>query len=64
MKTTKQIQAIKRSMILKYFNEDYADRIEKDMEELNTIMAGLDERTVYDYTCRNNNVPSIYRVTN
>lgn len=45
---------------LSHFNEEYADRIERDIEELNTILASLNERTVYDYTCRNNNVPSVY----
>lgn len=45
---------------LAHFNEEYTDRIERDNEELNTILASLNEQTVYDYTCRNNNVPSVY----
>jgi len=48
---------------LAHFNEEYADRIERDNEELNTILASLNEKSVYDYTCRNNNVSSIYRTT-
>ena len=60
MKTT-AVKAMKRSMFLCHFNEEYADRIEQDIEELNTIMASLNERTIYNYTCRDNNVSSIYR---
>jgi hypothetical protein len=51
---------MKRSMFLCHFNEEYADRIEQDIEELNILMASLNEQTIYDYTCRNNNVPSVY----
>jgi hypothetical protein len=59
MKTT-AVKAMKRSMVLCHFNEEYADRIEQDIEELNILMASLNEQTIYDYTCRNNNVPSVY----
>ena len=58
---TKAVNLIKLSMILEHFNEEYADRIEEDNEEINTIMASLNERTIYNYTCRDNNVSSIYR---
>ena len=60
VKTT-AVNLIKRSMILEHFNEEYADRIEEDNEEINTILASLNERTIYNYTCRDNNVSSIYR---
>lgn len=57
------VKAMKRNMKLSHFNEEWAERIEQDIEELNTILANLNERTIYDYTCRNNNVSSIYRIS-
>jgi hypothetical protein len=62
MKST-AVKVMKRSMVLCHFNEEYADRLEEDIEELNILMASLNEQSVYDYTCRNNNVSSIYRAT-
>lgn len=55
MKTTKQIQVIRRTMRYVHFNEDYEERMEKEQIEMNNLLSVIsnDFRKIYDYVSVN-----------